>query len=146
MKIRKAFQGTMPENKILDTYSTSQTDTYSCNYVNVFNSYSTTEKVVGKWIDGKPLYQKTIDFGTLPNNALKTIAHNISNLKRAVNVFGCAYRSTDKISFPLPYATVLNTQAIALYADDTDIVIVTGQDRSNLTECYVTLEYTKTTD
>lgn len=34
MKIRKAFQGTVPENKILDTYSTSQTDTYSCNYVN----------------------------------------------------------------------------------------------------------------
>ena len=34
MKIRKAFQGTVPENKILDTYSTSQTDTYSCNYIN----------------------------------------------------------------------------------------------------------------
>lgn len=34
MRIRKAFQGTVPENKILDTYSTSQTDTYSCNYVN----------------------------------------------------------------------------------------------------------------
>ena len=34
MKIRKAFQGTVPDNKILDTYSTSQTDTYSCNYVN----------------------------------------------------------------------------------------------------------------
>lgn len=34
MKIRKAFQGTVPENKILDTYSQSQTDTYSCNYVN----------------------------------------------------------------------------------------------------------------
>ena len=34
MKIRKAYQGTVPENKILDTYSTSQTDTYSCNYVN----------------------------------------------------------------------------------------------------------------
>lgn len=34
MKIRKAFQGTVPENKILDTHSTSQTDTYSCNYVN----------------------------------------------------------------------------------------------------------------
>lgn len=34
MKIRKAFQGTIPDNKILDTYSTSQTDTYSCNLVN----------------------------------------------------------------------------------------------------------------
>lgn len=34
MKIRKAFQGEIPENKILDTYSTSQTDAYSCSYVN----------------------------------------------------------------------------------------------------------------
>lgn len=34
MKIRKAFQGTIPENKILDTYSESNTDTYSCNYIN----------------------------------------------------------------------------------------------------------------
>lgn len=34
MKIRKAFQGTIPENKILDTYSESKTDTYSCNQIN----------------------------------------------------------------------------------------------------------------
>lgn len=34
MKIKKMYQGTVPENKILDTYSTSATDTYSCNYVN----------------------------------------------------------------------------------------------------------------
>lgn len=34
MRIRKAYQGTVPENKILDTYSTSQTDTYSCNFTN----------------------------------------------------------------------------------------------------------------
>lgn len=34
MRIRKAFQGTIPPNKILDTYSTSKTDTYSCNKVN----------------------------------------------------------------------------------------------------------------
>lgn len=34
MKIRKAFQGTIPENKILDTFSESKTDAYSCNYTN----------------------------------------------------------------------------------------------------------------
>ena len=41
--IRKAFQGTIPENKILDTYSESSTDTYSCNYV---NNHSVQEEVV----------------------------------------------------------------------------------------------------
>ena len=34
MKIQKKFQGTIPENKIMDTYSPSNTDTYSCNYIN----------------------------------------------------------------------------------------------------------------
>ena len=31
--------------------------------------YSTNEQCVGTWIDGKPLYQKTIQCGTIPNNA-----------------------------------------------------------------------------
>ncbi len=34
MKIRKKFQGILPENKILNIESTSQTDTYSCDYIN----------------------------------------------------------------------------------------------------------------
>ena len=34
MKIKKKFQGTIPENKILDTPSSSKTDTYSCNMIN----------------------------------------------------------------------------------------------------------------
>lgn len=34
MRIQKKFQGTVPENKILDIYSESQTDTYSCNMIN----------------------------------------------------------------------------------------------------------------
>lgn len=34
MKIQKKFQGAIPENKIMDAYSSSNTDTYSCNYVN----------------------------------------------------------------------------------------------------------------
>lgn len=34
MRIQKKFQGTVPKNKILDTYSESQTDTYSCKTIN----------------------------------------------------------------------------------------------------------------
>lgn len=53
MKIRKAFQGTVPDNKILDTYSASQTDTYSCNYVNnIVASGSNTNGNYVKYVDG----------------------------------------------------------------------------------------------
>lgn len=34
MKIKKIYQGELPENKILNAQSTSQTDTYSCDYIN----------------------------------------------------------------------------------------------------------------
>lgn len=39
MRIKKTYQGSLPENKIVNTQSESQTDTYSCNYMNE-NFYS----------------------------------------------------------------------------------------------------------
>ena len=38
MKIKKMYQGTAPENKILNTQSDSQTNVYSCNYINNLNT------------------------------------------------------------------------------------------------------------
>ena len=54
MKIRKAFQGTIPENKILDTYSESNTDTYSCNQTNKITSKSAIMVTINanKYING----------------------------------------------------------------------------------------------
>lgn len=34
MKIKKTYQGSLPDNKIVNTESNSQTDTYSCDYLN----------------------------------------------------------------------------------------------------------------
>ena len=49
------------------------------------HNYSTTEQVVGTWINGKPLYEKTIDYGNNVNvgydNTVHTeILHGISNI------------------------------------------------------------------
>ena len=45
-------------------------------YVDSSNSYSTDEvKTDEKWIDGKPIYRKTIICGALPNNTTKNVAH-----------------------------------------------------------------------
>jgi len=32
--------------------------------------YTTTERRIGTWIDGKPLYSKVINFGALPNKTV----------------------------------------------------------------------------
>lgn len=109
------------------------------------NIYSTEEKVIGKWIDGKPVYRKVIDTGTLPDSVGKQIPHNISNVNQIINIKGYAYRSSDNIYLPLPHATYDNT-AISCYADRTEITIVTYTNRTSFKTSYVILEYTKTTD
>ena len=62
--------------------------------------YSTDEQIVGEWIDGKPLYQKTVDLGVLTNG--KVVNHNISNIAQIVDVQGIAFLSngqTLKLNF-----------------------------------------------
>ena len=107
--------------------------------------YSTTEKVVGVWLNNKPIYEKTVEFGALPNADEKTVAHNISNLEQFVSVDAIAVTSTGG-GFPLSYADARNVAtSIGLYLGPTNITIRTGTNRSGLTG-YVTLRYTKSTD
>ena len=47
------FQGKIPENRILSTYSNSQTDTYSCDYMNhIVERGSNENGNWTKWDDG----------------------------------------------------------------------------------------------
>jgi hypothetical protein len=51
--------------------------------------YSTTEKIVGTWIDGKPIYQKTVDLGsqqTLTSQTWFETNIDCSNISTLVNV------------------------------------------------------------
>ena len=105
------------------------------------NNFSTNEKVIGTWIDGKPLYQKTVDCGTLPNNTTKTVAHGISNLDEVKTVFGYGYRSSDATSIFFP-----DNSLLAVWIKGNDIYLSDSADRSSYTESYVTIQYTKTTD
>lgn len=106
--------------------------------------YSTDEEVIGTFM-GETLYRKTVNFGALPNNTTKNVAHGISNLKYIKSYEGTAYNSTNKYFLSLPYlhASVANNY-IEIYFNDTNISIVTKTDRTPYDVCYVTLEYTKT--
>ena len=108
--------------------------------------YSTTEKVVGVWIDGKPLYRKVINFGSLPNNSQKFVNHNISNLGYVSKLEGTAQRTSDGVRFTIPYAGLTATNSISLNGNATSLYIATGSDRTSIDVCYITIEYTKTTD
>lgn len=110
-----------------------------------FTAYSTTREIVcGTWIDGRTIYKKTINIGTLPNSSTKNVAHNISNISRTIKLEGFARRSSDSVIFPVPFASSTGASAcITVTTDNTNITIGTGTDRSNMTECYITLYYTK---
>jgi hypothetical protein len=106
--------------------------------------YTTSEKKIGTWIDGKPIYRKTIDFGELPNATLKSVSHQIANLDKCIKIQGIATSPSNLI--PLPYIWINNTTYdIVLYVDKAKVNIQTGINRTGL-HGYVTLDYTKTTD
>ena len=129
-------------------------DTDGNNKVNVLEKieeasldiYSTTERRIGTWIDGKPVYRKVVNTGALPNTTTKNIAHGISNVKRFIHIYGYAYTPNNEC-YPLPWIHYMDVSyQTNVYTNNTNICIVTGTNRSNITESYVILEYTKSTD
>lgn len=62
--------------------------------------YSTEERVVAKWIDGRPVYEKVVFFGEIPNGVSKEVAHNIDNFYTAINISGVGRNpDTGEINF-----------------------------------------------
>ena len=110
--------------------------------------YSTTENDTGQtWINNKPIYRKVVEFGNLPNNTSKTVAHGISNLETFVKCDFIATRSSDKDTLFIPYSTfnTNNTGGIIFYMNSVNIYATTVSDRSAYSGVII-LEYTKTTD
>ena len=110
--------------------------------------YSTEEKIVGTWIDGKPVYQKTVNCGALPNKTTKQIIHGISGIDKVIKLNGFAWRGSNSTMITLPYINNQLTSDTRVMAQTTsnNILIGTSQDMSSFTESYITLQYTKTTD
>lgn len=107
--------------------------------------YSLTEVDTGyTWIDGSPIYKKTIDCGTLPNDTTKDIPYNINNFSRLIKLEGYTYNSTDNQFYYIPHASALTVDnSISAWIEGSNIRLRTGVDRTNCTETYITLYYTK---
>lgn len=109
--------------------------------------YSDEEREVGVWRDGKPLYQKTISFGALPNSSGKDVPHGISNLEYIVYAVASASNNDYSSQRPIPYTHFNNAgnQAMMNY-NQTNVHIQCSGNQSEYTKTFVTLFYTKTTD
>lgn len=100
--------------------------------------YSTTEQVVGTWIDGKPLYQKTLTGTTGNINVVKSLG-TITNIDKLVHVIGVVTRSSGQQD------VLCDDKSAIAVASSSLNVIVTTNVLTNC-NCHVIALYTKTTD
>lgn len=86
--------------------------------------YRTTERY-----QGKPVYTKLLNFGTLPNSTSKSFAHGISSLGYVVDIYGQGVAGQD----------------VKVSVDTTNITITSTSNLSAVT-AFPVIKYTKTTD
>lgn len=111
--------------------------------------FSTDEKEVGTWIDGKPLYQKTFVDNTEHNLEFEfnTGLTNIDTIYVAQPSFGVCSNS---VIYPISYAMHTNTYSLGAFVRSNGASVGVrmggGYDTTPFTKMVITLQYTKTTD
>ena len=108
--------------------------------------YSTTEKIIGTWIDGRPVYQKTLNIGNVARGNSINIAHGVTNFDRLLTYYGFCNLTghTNSYKWQIPQ---FNNEAesgahIAITStDSTNVTITTDWALSNTV---IILEYIKT--
>ena len=125
----------------LTDYATKEYVDDSISHVDTKHTYSTEEQVIGTWVDGSTVYEKTVNFGSLPNNTTKQVAHGIANVNKIWIFDGFVTSGTTQ--YQLDHAAY-GIYCWTINVDSTNIEIETESDRSALS-AYVTLRYTKTT-
>ena len=112
--------------------------------------YSYEERQVGTWVDGKPLYERTVDFGTLPNKNTKSVPHGAGSVAEIWLHGGYAFDDNGSYQLNVPSKFPNLPGENTSYAWRTtvtkqDIFIETSEDKSTVS-AVVIIRYTKTTD
>ena len=101
-------------------------------------SYTTSEQDTGlTWHDGSSIYQKTVNFGALPNSTSKSVAHGITGLDIVISVEGW-FKDSAPEYVPIVFNASSSANDIGTYLDATNIIIITAKNRSGASG-YVTI-------
>lgn len=111
--------------------------------VNSSTEYSTAEKVVATWIDGKPIYQKTIPFTFVGSSTVNVdISDNINDV-----LYTYAFAKNSKYMYTISmYTQGIGGQFLYDYAQPNKLRIKNTNSDFDNSSGYVTVQYTKTTD
>lgn len=116
--------------------------------------YSTEERVIGKWVDNKPLYRKTfiVPFSVASGVVTITrITHKISNIQNIFVGNESYYLDASGNSYAMNYCDVVSSSAgkrirtVPSY-EYVDMAITNGIFADGEGNAYITLYYTKSTD
>ena len=112
-----------------------------------WHEYSTEEKVVGKWTNGKTLYEKTITF--TPNSSLYTVDVSSLNINDCVYLNGWFINIGGNYIYLNHYAGNGDWHGL-IYSPSNGGCLIADQDNSSRfgLNCpwTATIRYTKTTD
>ena len=114
------------------------------------SNYSTSEKKVGKWIDGKTIYQRTFNIAN-PSNVTGYLDTSSANIESVITIFGMMKRNQVQwiIIGGRTEAPTSNNYGIVINYNSENGKIgytVYGYAISEINNIYVTIQYTKVTD
>lgn len=113
-------------------------------YMNPSLDYSTDEKVVGSWIDGSTIYQRTFTGTTSSTAYTEATIGTLSSVDKVINLFGIVVSSNMKLPIEFVYqSNASSSNTIGCFILGEKIQVITS-NYTNKT-CYVTIQYTKTT-
>lgn len=94
----------------------------------------------------RPVYRLVVNFGALPNNAAKSVAHGITITSSTTftRIYAAASDTTGNNYIGIPYASPTLANNIQLDVSSTNVTITTGANRTNFNVCYVIVEYLQT--
>lgn len=105
-------------------------------------NYSYTEQDTGlTWVDGSHIYQKTVNFGSLPNTGYKDVSIGVVNFDKLINIWGNLTWSSGTQG-SLDHNNFGETEIAFQVTSSGNVRCTTQMDRSNIT-AVVTLQYTK---
>lgn len=113
--------------------------------------YNTNEQVIGTWVDGSTLYEKTLYLANASiSSGSSATMPTINGIKNVMIISGSCYDNNDQRYYPLPYIRVIDAESIKVQAHvangSLNTYVFTNQSGTYaLKDIYLTVRYTKAT-
>ena len=134
-------------NTLYTNYAYDMVGFYNSQPVeNPIQKYSTNEMVIGKWIDGKPLYRRVMSVTTPSSSgSWVNVGETLSNIDKVVNIDGVFYGG-DGRAMSIEYGQAGWQLSVSYNPDASHMQILVGRDAWQNKSAYIIIEYTKSTD